>query len=536
MNYAGMTFGPVIEALSATYTPAGLWFSSYFFSKFVGSCAMDLQKKGYEIISLKKGYDFKDYQEDRGVGKYHDRIYFRGNKNTDEIRQDIVDTINSVIDENTDQLIEGFGKAGKTVSKEDMHDFISSFMQIHYAIFSEKDLVDKGVAKTIADTLDALELSQSILSEPGPNYMFKFAEGDPYKGSNDYLRHYAPLIKASKEEAFRIAACGDNVRIRDIGYISSNGKYTSKEIEENNYSPEKTEKYFAIVQCDGDNIGKIISGSSGIDGGPGTFDDQVSMIQEFSAKCMEYADKAYQLISNSGGFLIYAGGDDLLFLSPVLSGNTNVWELCRNIAIEFNRIFNADGLSGASLSFGMSINYYKFPLYEAFQDALGLLFGEAKGYVRGVEKVKNNAAVKIHKASGQSMGVTFCMDTRGRADQIESGEDTLYQHYLKLIGLFTSADRKKTNDLMTSVIFHVENQKSLFNEALNNGLDLHVLLENIFDGPVHGEAEKMISAVEELILTSWKASGEHKLNALGGDTAIDAVTSMLRLAKFLVEE
>lgn len=535
MNYAGMTFGPVTETLSATYTPAGLWFSSYFFSRFVGSCAMDLQKKGYEIITLKKGYDFGDDLEDKGVGKYHDRIYFRGNKTAGEIRKDIESTKSEVIDENAVLLADGFEKAGITVAVQEIQEFFNRFLQIHYAVFSEDDLTAKGVSKTMADTLDALELSQSISSEPGPNYLFRFAEGDPYKGSNDYLRHYSPLMRASREKAFRIATGGEKVRIRDIGYISSNGKYTSKEIEENNYIPEKTEKYFAIVQCDGDNMGKLISGTSGKAGCKDSLDEQVFRIQDFSSKCMEYADRAYQLISNGGGFLIYAGGDDLLFLSPVISGNTNVWELCRDIAAEFDRIFNPDGSTGASLSFGISVNYYKFPLYEAFQDALSLLFGEAKSFVRGREKAKNNAAIKIHKASGQSMGVVFCMDTRGKADQTESWKDTLFQHYLDLTALFAGAD-KKTDSLMTSILYHIENQKSLFTEALGNGLDLSVLLENVFDGPVHGEAEKMIAVICELILSSWKASLEHKLKALGGDGPIDAVTGMLRMAKFLVEE
>lgn len=537
MNYAGITFGPVIEALSATYTPAGLWFSSYFFSRFVRSCAMELQEKGYEIITLEKGYRIKDNLKDSGVGRYHDRIYFRGDRTAEELRQDIIEAKKKAIEESSSMLVDGFARAGRAFKVENIQSSFNEFLQIHFAIFPETALAEKGVAKTLADTLDTLELSQGISSEPSPNYLFEFAEGDPYKGSNDYLRHYMPLVEASREEAFRIAAHGENVRIRDIGYISSNGRYTSREIEYPGCSLEKTGKYFAIVQCDGDNMGELISGTAGPDGCRGSLDEQVARIQSFSAKCMAYAEEAYELVSGSGGFLIYAGGDDLLFLSPVISEKTDVWRLCRDIAAAFDQIFNSDGTSGASLSLGMSINYYKYPLYEAFQDALGLLFGDAKNLVRGKNnKHKNNAAIKIHKASGQSTGTVLCMDTMKKPGQKGDDGRTLFQRFLTLLDLFRSTDRKKTNELMTSLLYHIESQRFMFYQALDNRLEIHTLLDNIFDGPDHGEAEKLIGEVEGLITASWEAFQEQKLKDLGADRPIEAVASMLRMTKFLVEE
>lgn len=535
MNYAGMTFGPVIETLSNTYTPAGLWFSSYFFSRFVRSCAMDLQEKGYEIITLTKGHIIRNNLKDKGVGKYHDRIYFRGDKTAEEIRKDILDTRETAVMENTDMLADAFTEAGRNVKKDIIQSFFNKFLQVHFVVLSEKSLAEKGLARTLADILDVLELSQGIYAEPSPNFLFEFAEGDPYKGSNDYLRHYAPLVEAAGEDAFRIADHKGNVRIRDIGYISSDGKYTSREIDEKGIRPEKIEKYFAIVQCDGDNMGELISGTVGPDGSRGSLDEQVKRVQDFSAKCMTYAEEAYKLISSRGGFLIYAGGDDLLFLSPVISKETDIWSLCREIAVVFDRIFNADGTTGASLSLGMSINYYKYPLYEAFQDALGLLFGESKTFVRGTDNNKNNAAVKIHKASGQSMGVVLCMDTMGSSGW--AGDDlTLFQRFLLMLKLFRSADRKGADDLMTSLLYHIESQKFLFYEALGNEQDLNILLENVFDGPDHDRVKKLIGAIEDLIIASWDAFREQKLKGLGDNGPIEAVTSMLRMAKFLVEE
>lgn len=537
MNYVGLTFGPVIETLSSTYTPAGLWFSSYFFSRFVRSCAMAFQENGYEVITLGEDFSIRENLNDKGVGKYHDRIYLRTEKSIQTIQQNISDVKKKVIDENTEMLVNGFSKSGKTVDRDEVKSFFNDFLQIHHVVFPENAIGKEGIAKTLADTLDALELAQNVISEPGHNYLFEFAEGSSLKGSNDYLRSYEPLQEAAREDAFRIAVRkAGKLQIRDIGFISSNGKYTSAEITENNPLIAKTGKYFAIVQCDGDNMGKLISGSSGPDGGRVSLDDQVERIHEFSSKCMEYADRAYDLVGNSGGFLIYAGGDDLLFLVPVVSKETNVWKLCRDIALVFNKIFNSDGTSGASLSFGLSINYYKFPLYESFLDTLELLFGEAKNYVREPEKEKNNAAIRIHKGSGQSMGVVLCLETIGKSKSVEDTDDTLYRNYLNLIDLFMKADQKKTNELMTSLIYHIENQKSMYIEAMKNDMDLHTLIVNSFDGPVHEDAKELIGLIEILITNSWHAFHINKLKPLGGGGPIDAVTSMLRMAKFLVEE
>lgn len=128
------------------------------------------------------------------------------------------------------------------------------------------------------------------------------------------------------------------------------------------------------------------------------------------------------------------------------------------------------------------------------------------------------------------------METMGRPVQAGDGGRTLFQRFLALLDLFKSADRKKTNELMTSLLYHIESQSFLFYEALDNGLELHTLLDNVFDGPDHGEAKKIIEEIEGLITASWEAFRERKLKNLGAGRSVEAVASMLRMAKFLVEE
>ena len=86
-------------------------------------------------------------------------------------------------------------------------------------------------------------------------------------------------------------------------------------------------------------------------------------------------------MSRFGGMIIYAGGDDLLFLAPVSNGKgQTVFELCQEIAMLFEGKMkdNFVGFSSCpTVSFGISIQYEKFPLYEALNHARNLLFGMA---------------------------------------------------------------------------------------------------------------------------------------------------------------
>ena len=66
-------------------------------------------------------------------------------------------------------------------------------------------------------------------------------------------------------------------------------------------------KYYAIVQSDGDSVGKIIA-EMGNDEGE---------ISKFSKKLMDFSKAAANTIAEFGAIPIYIGGDDLLFLSLI---------------------------------------------------------------------------------------------------------------------------------------------------------------------------------------------------------------------------
>ncbi|MDD3505906.1 MAG: type III-B CRISPR-associated protein Cas10/Cmr2, partial [Sulfurimonas sp.] len=143
-------------------------------------------------------------------------------------------------------------------------------------------------------------------------------------------------------------------------------------------------KYYCIVHADGDKMGEAIK--------------ERTNIEKVSENLFKYCENANKLIKEFGGQTIFAGGDDLLFFAPVLnrSQDKTIFELCDEISKDFS-----SKIPQATLSFGVSINYIKFPLYEALQNSRELLFSKAKS------GSKNNIAFNVTKHSGQSFATTI---------------------------------------------------------------------------------------------------------------------------------
>jgi len=131
-------------------------------------------------------------------------------------------------------------------------------------------------------------------------------------------------------------------------------------------------KYFCIVHADGDNMSRAIADRDNI--------------EAVSKNLFEYAKESNRKIKEFGGQTIFAGGDDLLFFAPVMYEDKSIFNLCEEISHDFEMKFKGV----ATLSFGISEQYIKHPLYEAVETSRNLLFGRAKN------EYKNNIAFSGH--------------------------------------------------------------------------------------------------------------------------------------------
>lgn len=160
-------------------------------------------------------------------------------------------------------------------------------------------------------------------------------------------------------------------------------------------------KYVCFIKADGDNVGKTI----------GAIGNRFPLIGEFSKLLGNFSQGAVNKIANFGGLPIYAGGDDLLFIAPVQNKEgRHIFELIQDLdtlfpGAELQELGKqADPLFDTlpTLSYGVSISYFKYPMFESLDAMDDLLFDSAKGFGG-----KNALAFRVLKHSGQAFGATF---------------------------------------------------------------------------------------------------------------------------------
>ena len=242
--------------------------------------------------------------------------------------------------------------------------------------------------------------------------------------------------------------------------------------------------YYCVVHADGDKMGKAISNKDNI--------------EDVSKLLFEYCNYSHQKIKKFGGQTIFAGGDDLLFFAPVVGkDNTTIFNLCEIIGDDFKNKFKSKG--GATLSFGISVNYIKYPLYEALENSRELLFSKAKNDKR------NNIAFRVTKHSGQSFEAV-----------IHKGDDKVYQKFLEFVAIIT--DDKKDKNFLHSIHHKIDTYKTTINQIKNNKVKLQNFFDNYFNEYGHQDYKLFFETIVDFIHSSQD---------------LDLVYSTLRFIKFV---
>ncbi len=173
--------------------------------------------------------------------------------------------------------------------------------------------------------------------------------------------------------------------------------------------------YIAIVHGDGDNVGKIIKNMTNVKV-QNIKIGQEEAIKAFSNLLTGYAVEATELVADYGATPVYIGGDDLFFFAPVASKNKsqNQWMTIFDLISKIDELFNSlirdqtvydwglDSDEKPSLSFGISITYRKFPLYEARNMSYSLM-----KYIAKEDLGRNAVAATLLKASGHDISFGF---------------------------------------------------------------------------------------------------------------------------------
>jgi len=415
MKHTAITIGPIYKTIHQVKSTKAIWAASYMFSYLIKELIKKLKIIQEDVIL--PYFDKEDLTTNFEVGLFPDRVLFKK-----EIAN-IENVINEVIDDFAVYVSKDL-KENDTELKKFLKDYL------HFYHLTVEIPEGENTIFILNEYLDTLELKKKIVADAEKDFLYNFFEniyynfliktefdktnqrfpstieiamGEFKKNENEYKKCIQALLKPVKGE--------DKVNNQKlfIGKI-----YDVKDFEK---TKRNYQKYIAVVQADGDNMGDFIKALY-------KEPNKDLLIQGFSKNLLTFAKKSVRLIKNYQGTPIYAGGDDLLFICPVAHSvfveendksyvkiEKTFFTLINDIDNEFKHLFTEnptfkDIISKVdkkpSMSYGVSISYYKFPLNQALEQGVNQLFYKAKKTCE-----KNAVSYAILKHSGHFIGTTF---------------------------------------------------------------------------------------------------------------------------------
>jgi CRISPR-associated protein Cmr2 len=273
-------------------------------------------------------------------------------------------------------------------------------------------------------------------------------------------------------------------------------------------------KYICVVHADGDNVGTIINSLSSGD-----------EIKRLSSCLLKFGGNACEAIRSFNGLPIYAGGDDLLFIAPVISYNKeDAEQTIFDLIDEIDRIFENSGIKAfkgkngegetiePAMSYGISMTYYKYPLYESLDISRDLLFNIAKKTVKG----KNAIAWSLQKSSGSIVSGAYSKGDKLLKDAftnlLNSIEPSLDENLVS-----AAAHKIKANASLLGLFMGKKNSQ----ERLDAFFDVTLEFKS-----KNKKEQEYLTAVKKLLQAVHSSTNDM-------ETAIRYVYGMLRTAKFI---
>lgn len=501
-TYTALTIGPIYKTLSQSRKTRELWGSSYLFSYLMRRIIEELNNTSNCILPYHK--NMLTLASNKGAGLFPDRLIFKG-----DVRGKIASIVEPVIAEIAE-------------ASELSVDYLKHYLRISTLVFTipmDPPLIvnyEEGNPNTTTDNivfiadklLDASELHEKyspIITDidwkkaidklngrifyneafTGKDNSFKFPS-IPEIATDDFRkRNKSEYYKIVKEVLYREAKPGESEELCE----DNNQKDFLNKFKSNNlFIPLKLRpyhKYIAVVQADGDNIGKTVR----------LIGKDPESVKKFSSALFDFDLEAVKLIKEFGGKAVYIGGDDLLFFAPVAvaSANSNnensgkpitylntVFTLLQKLDIAFKakvidspileHLYKKGGdLEGQvpSMSYGISITYSKYPLNEARDKAYyNLLKAKDK------QDDKNKICFSLQKHSGQSFG--FIVDKKQKDNKVPDS-------FEKFIAMVSSIPVIEGEKLLTSVIYKLAPLHALLVSIAGDDDRLETFFDQEFD-------------------------------------------------------
>jgi CRISPR-associated protein Cmr2 len=553
-TYAGFTIGPIYDVLSHSKRTRELWFASYFFSWFMEKMVTTLDKN--EGINFLTPYvDKSSGSQPSRAGKYHDRFVLESSLDPETLFEIIKNTSEGILDEFVDIIDKVIGKNNyiNGNSRDNVKQILSPYVQRNFIVLGSEHVTQDEPVKSIDGFLDAMEenriftsgsvsptcfrcktlkavakrktterediektrksrnfcplcftklfchQSEAVIEKIDPENKNPFQypsitriaarEFFDMKGVDTFIKTHKEFFEKKEDLEFN----EDDLDFKDIEDII---KYFNQK-EKREESIKKYYKYVAIVQADGDNMGKVAR--------------KMKEPQTLSKKLFDFAQKAEDLVKSYKGEPIYIGGDDLLAFMPVAFKDSEgqfktVFDFATDLSSLYKKV-----IDGATISVGMNIVYYKFPLSAALENARNQLFVKAKK-----DYGRNALALRLTKHSGHQIECNFTFDT----DEIT--------HFASLLSSVLS----EAIELPHSIHHNLGRTVKVL-ASLSEPDRLSAFFENNFNEPEHSRFEEGLKRVQELFVHKGLPS---KKNIKEKEKDINDILNKLSFIKFLRSE
>lgn len=580
-HYFAVSLGPIYNTIKQARKTRELWVASYLFSFLMKKLTEHLgANAGCRVLSPIAP---PPEQPLYGAGVFPDRMY--GSMDSDN-RQHITDAIASAIAD-VRAAAEGYGApdgfrgdhgrfSGDVISQA----FWENYFRIVHVVVSAHDYTDPAtnLLFDLNERLDSLELQPQFFAEEpkanGLSYLLEYPyrtplakEGLPRLENGAYraLTHdikelerfpstaevgslqlhqiapaaYAALLKEAellvtaerssgkKHQEENDDQAGENDDILRCfyalidnpeatlseGVLTTHSKATGQ-LEELRDKAQSYHKYYCIVHADGDNFGDAIK----------KLGSDTEAVAAFSSKLTDYAVRVVDTINTYGGKPVYVGGDDLLFLAPVVSNvdgkGRTVFDLLAHLDQDFAALDLGANLPVAkrpTMSYGLTISYYKFPLFEALQLSYEQLFFRAKKTSWQQQGPKNTVAFRLLKHSGSYFEGLLHKPLLGHFN------NELARAFISPLASDSGPNQKAK--FLSSFAFKLRELEALLVETIKGttsysppqpgeppapGDNVDYFFENYFNEPIHRRYKREQGLVKEFVRHAYASPAEIK--------------------------
>ena len=491
MNYIALTIGPIYETLRNSKKTRELWVGSYFFSYFMKSLISKLlesEKKIDFLVPFVKDEELDSLNVSLEVGVFHDRFIASSTSSKEELKELIEDKIF--------ETLYDFAEIISKNEKDKYYEALKEYFQYHYIIATQDELLNdsgkENIIFAIDAILDSLELQNKFTFDNKANIVNSKDnqtkdkinpiaklqyEASRLKNELDLkgLKFLSiPEIALANIIETKIFKEFDFSKFKDEDNLNDYDKfYKAFEDDKSDKAFKPYHKYFAVIQADGDKIGETIRKN------PDNIGKVSKTIYQYITQEKGEFKSINKMFEEFGGMLIYAGGDDLLGFAPILGKDGKTFfDLLKKLSSKFKNYLGND----LSLSFGVSINYYKSPMIEAINQSSYLLFDKAKNHNTSTQS--GSIALSLTKHSGQTFEGTFFLN------------DDIYKSYEKL---FENELTEKI-ELPHNIQYSLKSLETIFISIFKNNENIDERINAIFKNLVKDSSqnEKMKESIDEI--------------------------------------